>query len=384
MALEDFPSATWGWAEGPPPPLRPDSSAVDAPLISCAPANVETTLSPAAGQVQHRSPGDPDTFSGAMSPSSPPALILTTPAEHPAGRADAVSSQEHPAGRAAAVSSEHPTGRAAAVSSRPPSPPKQHPRPPPAPWEQGLPHPDARSTTDPELFWLNRRPFLIHTSCGKGAFGDVFKVEMMVPLGYEVARDADGFPVFEENGLVAVRPSSSEEPPTHGRTSIHGAWSPEDAGGPPGGAAGHPGAAGSSYANTGVSYESSSFLFPSNGASSWNDEEAQALAALELSENSPEAMSFFKVSGAEAGAPTTVVDRPEPEDVAHDFIVDQAQFVVGCGVFFALKIQAAQTDQMMKFFTQEIENLRALQGHGAEDHIIQIRYVCVTKRVFCR
>ena len=227
--------------------------------------------------------------------------------------------------------------------------------------------PRVHSTTDPDLFWLNRRPFLIHTSCGKGAFGDVFKVEMMVPLGYEVGRDANGSPVFEADGFVAVRRVGSGSPSNniHGGDVVGGAQLRAAAGGEFAEDAGRAGA-GEDHP---LSYESSSFLFPSIGASSFDEE---VLAALELSEESPEAMSFFEVAGAEGIVQKTVVN-PRPEDVAHNFIVDESQFVVACGVFFALKIQAARSEQMMTFFTQEIENLRALQGHGAEDHIIQIR-----------
>ena len=63
--------------------------------------------------------------------------------------------------------------------------------------------------TDCQLFWMNKRPYLVHGSVGKGAFGEVYKVEMMLPVGMEVRRHADagagrqtGDLVLEEDGKV--------------------------------------------------------------------------------------------------------------------------------------------------------------------------------------
>lgn len=67
------------------------------------------------------------------------------------------------------------------------------------------------------------------------------------------------------------------------------------------------------------------------------------------------------------------------------FVVEANQFVFPSGLFFALKIQSAKSEEMLQCFLQEVETLSALQGHGrAQDHIIQIRdymYLPETKHV---
>ena len=71
--------------------------------------------------------------------------------------------------------------------------------PPPSP-------PRACDVTDPEIFWLNSRPYLLQCSVGKGGFGEVHRVEMMLPLGMEVRRNPKtGAFVLDEDGRVCVR-----------------------------------------------------------------------------------------------------------------------------------------------------------------------------------
>ena len=68
------------------------------------------------------------------------------------------------------------------------------------------PPPGAYSPTDPQLFWMNNRPFLLHRSVGKGGFGEVFRAEMMLPPGMEVSRDpTTGAFILDEQGRVEVR-----------------------------------------------------------------------------------------------------------------------------------------------------------------------------------
>ena len=134
------------------------------------------------------------------------------------------------------------------------------------------PPPGTYSPSDPQLFWMNNRPFLLHRSVGKGGFGEVFRAEMMLPPGMEVSRDpTTGALILDEHGRVEVRltrrsaslddPLPNDPLPTEGTPSS-----------PPGAAA----AAG---------------VIESIGAAP--DEEVAT--ALELSEAVPESMNFFVV-----------------------------------------------------------------------------------------
>ena len=134
------------------------------------------------------------------------------------------------------------------------------------------PPPGAYAVTDPQLFWMNNRPFLLHRPIGKGGFGEVFRAEMMLPPGMEVSRDpTTGALILDEHGRVEVRltrrsaslddPLPNDPLPTEGTPSS-----------PPGAAA----AAG---------------VIESIGAAP--DEEVAT--ALELSEAVPESMNFFVV-----------------------------------------------------------------------------------------
>ena len=80
-----------------------------------------------------------------------------------------------------------------------PLPPDHTPPPPPSP-------PRTYDVTDPELFWLNERPYLLQRSVGKGGFGEVHMVEMMLPLGMSVRRrPKTGAFVLDADGRVCVQ-----------------------------------------------------------------------------------------------------------------------------------------------------------------------------------
>ena len=70
-----------------------------------------------------------------------------------------------------------------------------------------LGQPYSTSTTyslaHPDIFWLNSRPYWIHSLLGKGGFGCVWKAELLVPFDMQVARDPrSGALLFDEEGLV--------------------------------------------------------------------------------------------------------------------------------------------------------------------------------------
>ena len=73
--------------------------------------------------------------------------------------------------------------------------------------------PRAYDVTDPQIFWLNNRPYLLQASVGKGGFGEVHRVEMMLPLGMAVQRKPKtGAFVLDADGRVCVHLTKQERP----------------------------------------------------------------------------------------------------------------------------------------------------------------------------
>ena len=62
--------------------------------------------------------------------------------------------------------------------------------------------PTTFSATDAMIFWLNNRPYWIHRLLGKGGFGEVYEVEMLIPQGLEVDWDCNGDLSFYQDGCV--------------------------------------------------------------------------------------------------------------------------------------------------------------------------------------
>ena len=145
--------------------------------------------------------------------------------------------------------------------------------------------------TDPEIFWLNNRPFWMHGLLGTGGFATVFKAEMLVPFGFKVARDALGGLIFDDEGCVAVH--RSEESTNFCSRAV---LSDEDCS-----AAEVRGPAETTTmsSSSGVSlsvehHERDSESGAGRGSSGGSSELHQAL---ELSEPPPKSMSFFQLAG---------------------------------------------------------------------------------------
>lgn len=75
------------------------------------------------------------------------------------------------------------------------------------------PHPPAGGgayfqTQDPNIIWVNRRPYIPHNFLGKGGFAEVFRVEMLLPFGTRLKRDADGELIVDHEGSIILEVSS--------------------------------------------------------------------------------------------------------------------------------------------------------------------------------
>ena len=60
------------------------------------------------------------------------------------------------------------------------------------------------NTTSHMIFWLNGRPHLTHSFLGKGGFAEVYKVELLIPVGTVVALDGDGRPKYDDEGFLIL------------------------------------------------------------------------------------------------------------------------------------------------------------------------------------
>ena len=168
--------------------------------------------------------------------------------------------------------------------------PQQHPLPPPPP--------GAYEVTDPQLFWMNNRPFLLHRSVGKGGFGEVYKAEMMLPPGMEVSRNPrTGAFILDEQGRVEVHLTTQRGP------------TPEDPAQP---IEDEASSSGPTPAPSGVSIENI-------GAP---DEEV--VEALKLSGAVPASMNFVSVAPSSESADGKEVDAADGTLSVKDFRVDSS------------------------------------------------------------
>ena len=71
--------------------------------------------------------------------------------------------------------------------------------------------PGAYSVTDTRITWMNGRPYLVHGLLGKGGFGEVFSVEMLLPVGLEVVFSENGDIEIDEKGCVSVTTKQKPE-----------------------------------------------------------------------------------------------------------------------------------------------------------------------------
>ena len=251
--------------------------------------------------------------------------------------------------------------------------------------------------SDSNIFWMNSRPYWIHGTLGRGGFGCVYKVEMLIPFGMEVARDpASGALLFDEDGAVCVcRRSSSaasnagEEDSSSGVgcTMQDSVWRR---------ARSVEGAAASNerdVVDVAVERQSiaraliasqaapASMRFSSPGLSGPPQKQAGFFRVSSSTEEEPLLSSrddppfsdtesanwYFGGAAADeaVGGENSAATSSDVFDVrasTNVFDVRAGRFVHGSSVFFALKIQGGRDARQMQLFLREVEQLRQLQG----------------------
>ena len=200
------------------------------------------------------------------------------------------------------------------------------------------PPPGAYSTSDTGIFRMNGRPYWVHGLLGRGGFGEVFKVEMLLPEGLEVAFSENGdIEIDDEDGCVLVRQKqmvAEREPQETDRLP------PADA-----------------------TDLSSTFPLPPSwstfgDASIAPDDEARWTEQDDLQELGGQDDDDGQ---ATSSVPTTT-QRLDPRSPA-------GHFVYSSGVFLALKMQIARSAKELALLVKEVENLCFLKG---EQGVVQI------------
>ena len=252
------------------------------------------------------------------------------------------------------------------------------------------PLPARYEVTDGNLFWLNSRPYAIHECIGKGGFGEVHRVELLVPFGMEVQRDLETRAiVIDDDGKVCVRlaemgrrlwttRSLDDEVDVETTGSLDDEEPTDDA--ETTGSLDDEEPTGSLYARffrtSGVG---------GRGLSACVDVAEEVRKALSLS-HAPETMNFCTDGAVErilnperrssgGGAVVTgAVNENNPATpaaaTADPFAVVPGRFVYGSGAFFGLKLQSARSLRQLEEFKKEAENLEKLRN---QTNIVQIR-----------
>ena len=192
----------------------------------------------------------------------------------------------------------------------------------------------AYSTADPNILRMNGRPYWVHGLLGKGGYGEVFTVEMLLPAGLEVAFSENGdIKIDAEDGCMLLKPKKSVcEPQETGRL-------------PP----------------AEVVDLSSTFPYPPSTWSSFGD--ASLAEEFRTTEHDDREEPSRQDHGQATSSVPPTTQRLDPRSLTGPFIYSS-------GVFLALKMQAARSAKELALFVGEVENMRFLMG---EQGVVQIK-----------
>ena len=200
------------------------------------------------------------------------------------------------------------------------------------------PPPGAYSIYDMRLFRMNGRPYWVHGPLGKGGFGEVFKVEVLLPAGLEVAFSENGdIQIDEDDGCMLVRPkqtaAETREPQETDR-----------------------------FPSVDTADLSLTFPFPPSWSTFGGDVSLAPEDEVRRKEDDLQELGEQDHGQTTSSLPTTT-QRLDPHSPT-------GHFVYSSGVFLALKMQSARSAKELALLVEEVENLRFLQG---EEGVVQIK-----------
>ena len=192
---------------------------------------------------------------------------------------------------------------------------------------------------------MNGRPYWVHGPLGKGGFGEVFKVEVLLPAGLEVAFSENGdIEIDEEDGCMLVRPKQTAAEPREPQETDR--LPPADA-----------------------TDLSSTFPLPPSWSTfgEWSTFGDVSLSP-EDDARRTEQDDLQELGGQDHGQATSSVPPTTLQRLDHRS--PTGHFVYSSGVFLALKMQSARSAKELALLVEEVENLRFLKG---EQGVVQIK-----------
>ena len=201
--------------------------------------------------------------------------------------------------------------------------------------------PGAYHRTDTRIYWMNGRPYLVHGLLGKGGFGDVFSVEMLLPVGLEVVFSENGDIQIDEKGFVSVTARKQNEtfpcsPPSCSNFAVSLADQVRG------------------KKECGENFQ----VVPGGGGQDHGQTPASSTSTQRLSGGTPDGAKSNPAKATSSGSSTDL--RPAAGHV---------DLVYNSGVFLALKTQGARSAKELDVRVKEVENLRFLTG---EQGVVQI------------
>ena len=264
---------------------------------------------------------------------------------------------------------------------------------------------------DPRIAWISQRPYLVHNLLGSGAFGDVYRVELLAPCGTRVLLDPSGNPRRTEGSKERVlvvsgrRHEEEDNPRTVRRGRAQRKRSAEILSrGRAGRVTPRRGSSGESSFSSRSRSDSDSSRFAASESLQEQDLQlprtGRNLAFVLVRESvAPPPVRWFRIGrGTEesvvpARAATSSANikgetMPGNRNTSASSSAKNVQVLSSyenagpnfrlqsTGLFFALKLMGARNAKQYKLFVEEVEHMRGFVG---VEHVLQIQdYECDT------